>query len=371
MNTRWAVAVGVLAALVVACGGSSPTVPPGKFSALADQNWCGGTTTLLQDGNVLLAGGNNTGSAELYDPTASTFPATGSMVTARRGHTATLLSSGKVLIAGGALADSRPGTNASLATAELYDPITQTFMPTGSLAEPRAFHTATLLPNGTVLIVGGLDPYGEGLDVVVVAVPVVSAELYDPVAGTFTPTGSMATARWGHTATRLQSGKVLVVGSQNPPVANAELYDPMTGTFTSTQDMVVARWVHSATLLENGKVLLAGGEAKPYVNAATASAELYDPVAGTFTPTGSMATARWDHTGTLLRSGKVLVAGGLGEPGDSTDLLSAELYDPVAGTFTATGSMPSVVGIHTATLLQSGKVVLTGCMGTELYDPGP
>jgi len=179
----------------------------------------------------------------------------------------------------------------------------------------------TLLPGGKVLIAGG-----EGNLVGLLA----SGELYDPVAGTFTSTGSLATARYQHTATLLSSGKVLIAGGlieYFETLASAEMYDPATGTFTGTGSLTTARFAHTATPLPSGEVLIAGGLAGPAISALLASAELYDPAAGTFTTTGSLATARGRHTETLLPNGKVLIVGGAGTSGTSYFYLaSAELY---------------------------------------------
>jgi hypothetical protein len=223
----------------------------------------------LGNGKVLVAGGYSgtaiLASAELYDPAAGTFTATGSMTVARRGLTATLLSNGKVLIAGGT------SSGQIEASAELYDPAAGTFTATGSMTVGRYLHTSTLLGNGKVLIAGGGYPY-------------TSAELYDPAAGTFTATGSMTERMDSHTATLLGNGKVLMVGgwyitsdNYGEPIettlASAELFDPVAGTFTATGSMTMARWGHTATLLSNGKVLVAGGEND---SGYLASAELYE-----------------------------------------------------------------------------------------------
>ena len=170
------------------------------------------------------------------------------------------------------------------------------FEHTGDLTTIQSGHTATLLPNGKVLVTGG--SYGPGL---------ASAELYDPASGTWTATSSVNAAN-GHTATLLPNGKVLVAGGlvfENGHfvvVSAANLYDPASGTWTATGSLTTARYVHRATLLPNGKVLVVGGFDE---NSAIANAELYDPSSGTWTATGSLATARSECTATLLPNRKV------------------------------------------------------------------
>ena len=336
------------------------------------------TATALADGRVLIVGGQyyvydskaqyqsatkTTSTAELFDPVTETFTPTGSLAAPRFSHTATLLPSGKVLVVGGS-----NGTALSVG-GELYDPATGTFQPTGGLLTARRDPTATLLDSGKVLIAGG----NNGADLT-------TCELYDPAAGTFATTGSMAQARVGHTSTRLKNGKVLVVGRGNfvspSSFVTAELYDPATGVFSVTGSLSARRDTHSATLLPDGRVLVVGGRGNGSTQLGQgefATAETYDPATGAFTLTGSLATQRFGHTATLLANGKVLIAAGMNQLSTSTVLASAELFDPAMGTFASTGALVNVRTAHQAALLPTGKVLLVGGneapAGAEVYDP--
>jgi hypothetical protein len=271
------------------------------------------------------------------------FTSGGNMVEGRYHHRATLLPNGKVLITGGI-----DDAGNRLASAELYDPAAGAFAATGSMSTVRYVHTSTLLPDGKVLIAGGYTSWGDLSS---------SAELYDPTTGTFTLTGSMVVGRWSHTATLLPNGKVLIAAGCC--TNSAELYDPTTGTFTTTGSTSDVGEQATATLLPNGKVLVVGRDDPG--TAPLASADLYDSTSGTFTPTGSMATVRHGHIATLLQDGRVLIAGG--------NTNSAELYDPTTDTFTPTGSMAWGHYEDTATLLPNGKVLVAGGVNSELYDP--
>jgi N-acetylneuraminic acid mutarotase len=321
----------------------------------------GQTATLLTNGLVLIAGGRDVSTfqtmagAELYDPATGAWQATGSMNTPRVNHTATLLPDGKVLVAGGVGTNFAAPYFGTLTNAEVYDPVTGVWSPTAPMTVARRQHTASLLPNGKVLVAGGTyDLSGR-------------CELYDPATGTWTLTGTMTTNRQEHTATVLTNGMVLVaggevtVGTDLEPIATAELYNPNTGAWTATGSMTTNRFEHSATLLKNGKVLVEGGTATSTstLNDGT-SAELYDPVSGTWSATGSMFFGSDENLpATLLPDGEVLVAGGgIGVSGYNP----AQIYNPDMGQWVVAGSIlgDSALGGNTLTLLPNGQVLLAG-----------
>jgi hypothetical protein len=276
--------------------------------------------------------------------TSGTFIAFGNMTTPRGGHTATLLLNGKVLITGGRDPTFQPARE--LASAELFDPDTGTFTRVGDMAMPRVFHTATLLPDGRVLIAGG-DGYEP--------VSPRSAELYDPSTGTFTTTGRMVAPLVFGKSTLLDNGKVLIVDAVTDFFhSGPQLYDPAAGTFsaagTSPERPVRYAACGTPTVLASGRVLLAPGCFQP--------AELYDPVTDSLTFTGESVTIGYfDTTATLLQDGKVLIAGGDGDFGVAGN---GELYDPSTERFNLTGDMTNARAAHTATLLRDGTVLVAG-----------
>lgn len=330
----------------------------------------------LADGEILVAGGNGLAaqdgagtlnSAELFNPATGSFTATGSMTDAHGPASTTIvLGNGQVLITGG-----QDQTGNLVNTADMYNPASGKFDCTGlggadpttgyclsTLTDARFLDTATLLHDGRVLIAGGYDNSGAILN---------TAEIFDPVAGTFGCSGlgglnattgfcntTMTDSREDHTSTLIvkgpNAGDVLIAGGVDAAgnmQQTAELYSPTAGNFTATGSMTHARYLHTATQLSPahvsghhaGDILITGGE--DGTGTVLATAEVYDPVAATFTAVGTMTTARALHTAVLITSGPkkgyVLIAGGINNAGKT--LSTAELFNPKTGKFTAIGSM--------------------------------
>jgi hypothetical protein len=267
-----------------------------------------GSATAMADGRVLLAGGTDGGgivNAEIFDPaTLSSTPVAATMVSPRYGHSATLLSTGKVLICGGQTLSGVSNT------AELFDPADESFSPVASsLSVPRSAHIATHMSDGSVLLAGGYTGPGAAGNSATN-----TADIFDPATESFLPVASpMNSARYGHTATLLPDGKVLLAGGWNgtAAVASAEIFDPTALTFTALANaMTSPRETHSATLLLNGQVVIAGGDVDNLTPLNTA--ELFDPSLRTFTLLSPdvMTAARRLHSATLLPNGRVLLTGG-------------------------------------------------------------
>ena len=333
----------------------SGALPPGM--TLSSGGVLSGTPTAAGSFPIAVSvkdsGGQNGVSPQNFtiEVLAKGFVPTGSMAVPRAYHTATLFADGKVLVTG-----DDP-------TAEIFNPTSGSFTMTGNPVTQRGQHTATSLSDGKVLVAGGI--FGAAL---------ATAELYDETSGTFTATkGNMESTRFAHTATLLKDGRVLIAGGTDEignTLATAELFDESTGTFTSTGSMASARSGHTATLLNDGRVLVTGGYP-------LATAEIYDPATGKFTATGSMATWRFGHTATLLSDGRVVVIAGQGGA-DNNSLATAEIYDPTTSSFSVTkGNLGTARRVHTAVLLGNGQVLVAGGIGldgvlssAELFDPG-
>ncbi len=293
--------------------------------------------------------------------------ATGKLNSKRHDHTQTVLKDGRVLITGGQF------NGGALSSAEIYDPATGQWTMTGAMNSSRFRHSATLLPNGKVLVAGGViyaasgDYYEPNISYIG------TAEIFDPGTGQWTTTGSLAQARSWHSATLLNNGRVLVVGGKNGFNYNgvtfaylSEIYDPASGLWSSTPTQGPQAYFHTATLMPDGRVLVAGG-VETLGGGATystyASTRIYNPDNGQWSATGSMHLGRASHSATLLTDGRLLVAGGYGRAGLLT-ARSYEIFDPSSGTWDPETQTPYSVG-QNATTLVDGKIFYLNC----LFDP--
>jgi hypothetical protein len=300
-------------------------VPTG---ALVSEN-PGDRATLLADGRVLVTGGSDGAgnpTAEIFDPRSETFARTGDPVD-RPSGTVTLLADGRVLVAGGMGAGS--GLREASSRAQLFNPATGRFAITGSMLSARANHTATLLEDGRVLIVGGWNGHAPDAPDDPPWDPLI-AELFDPRSGLFQAAASSSTTRAGPSmAVRLPDGDVAIVGGVTDPqnIHNlpttpkyAEIYDVAGQLFTPMTCPRVGE-AGSMTLLGNGLLLFVGGISHDEL---VRSATLLEPATGRSSTAGTLGTPRWRHTATLLDDGRVLVAGG--EDSSGNPLVTAEIW---------------------------------------------
>ncbi|HYA34008.1 MAG TPA: kelch repeat-containing protein [Candidatus Binataceae bacterium] len=347
------------------------------------------SASILHDGRILIAGGNRSSeiggvlsSAEIFDPKTSDFVVTSEMTVQRQGHTATVLKDGRVLITGGT---SNVGFRSELSSAEIYDPATGRFSPTGRMSTPREGHTATLLRDGRVLVAGG-SPNG--------IVTTDSAEIYDPATGQFSVTGPLNRPREAHTATLLRDGKVLVAGGGRGGMPGgyvafdtAEIYDPVSGTFSVlTSRMHGARVGAGAAMLRDGRVLVVGGKTNRVgivgggipSFAPLNTADIFDPETNSFVRATPMGQAHYITVATALDNAQVLVTGGFLQQGPIVvGMKAADVYDPSLNAFFQPRQLRIGRLNQTATLLDSGLVMIAGGVDetshvtalVEFYDP--
>ena len=308
--------------------------------------------TLLASGKVLVSGGvgPNTGllsTAELFDATTASWSPAAPMLQFHQWHTATLLQNGRLLVAAG---NMQPG-------AELYDPATNTWSATGPLIGSRYFHAAVRLRNGKVLILGGYNytVYPPG--------PLASAEIYDPTSNSWSLAAPMLEPRDVPRAALLADGRVLVAGGFGvaQPLASAEIYDPGSNTWSAAAPLNQARVYHSLSTLADGRVLCAAGLNGGFLN----SVELYAPASNTWSAVAPMLQPRALHSATVLADGSVLAVGG----NDTTLSILAERYDPAANVWRPTSPMNSRIDLNTAVRLDDGRVLAIGAYDIELYSP--
>lgn len=277
------------------------------------------------------------------------------MASARSRHTATLLADGAILVAGGV------GTGSTaLASAERYDPRTDTWQPAGTMSAGHVFHEAVRLLDGRVLIVSGCENSWDRCSYV-------GAELFDPAkpaAEAWTATGAMPKLRRSHRAILLDNGEVLVTGGFDNLGAHVtiNLYNAQTNTWRSPLGVLaVPRHLATVTKLDDGRVLIVGGADGSTVHD---TLEVYDPATGQATTlTAKLSQARYDHTATRLADGRVLFVGGWCSLQSPCSAGTAELFDPATGSVSPAGSPDSSVVQHQATLLANGRVLVTGGHG--------
>ncbi|HEX5504059.1 MAG TPA: kelch repeat-containing protein [Thermomicrobiales bacterium] len=304
-----------------------------------------------------------------YDPATDRWSPRATWPFARGYEAPVALSDGRVLFTGGTLyAD---GVDHALAVAQVYDPATATWAPVAPLRLARAGHTATVLRDGTVLVVGGATAPGTLHHAVTGSV-----ERYDPRADRWTPAAPLRTPRAWHTATLLQDGRVLVVGGEaaGGDTASAEIYDPAADRWTPAADLARPRATHTAVLLPDGRVLVTSGRLNG--GAELATAEVYDPATGRWTPTGPQTAARaWDSV-VPLSDGRVFAIGGVSfADTHPQDLQTTELYDPATNAWAPATPLITLTQALVAARLLDGRVLVVGFddAGTAaaIYTPAP
>ncbi|MBX7193264.1 MAG: putative Ig domain-containing protein [Sandaracinaceae bacterium] len=316
------------------------------------------------------AGGSIDAAGVFTAPTVDpTWAATGSLSSYRAefsgGTGAVRLGDGTVLMAGGSI-----GGGLATDTAERFDPATGLWSAVASLATPRRQHTVVSLADGRAMVIGGY------ADSACWSSSIAATETFDPASGAWSTTASLNELRsHGFGVATLDDGDVLAVGGYRcdgvPPIlGSVERYDATADSWTTVAPMPSARYSHTVTSLRDGRVLVAAGYTP---TGPTTTAWVYDPVADTWASTGAMAVARDRHSATLLQDGRVLILGGVGSSGT---LAEAEIYDPATGTWQSMEPMPVPRALHTATLLPDGRVLVAGgsnssglVSSSEVFDP--
>lgn len=413
-GTRWVLPTLVVAVAVAACGTSVSALPspgsavPGATQAAspADRpsaapaagSWVGAGTlelarasahaVVLDDSSVLVVGNDNictpggawdtSAQAELFDPKKDLWTSTGSLNAPRTDFAAVALGDGSVLVTGGlTAAEPVEGDFGAYSSAKLYDPATGAWSATGLMSTARTEPSAALLPDGRVLVAGGA--YVDADSTRVLA----SAEIYDPASGEWSATGSMLTARRGAQSVALADGRVLVVGGSSigrrlyegyAAVASAEVFDPATGTWSPAGVLAAARQDFSLAALPDGGALVVGGVVETGGSTqATATVERFDPKTLKWPATGAMLTPASNRSVVVLGDGRVLLAGGLAHPlagsGQAPAIADAELYDPVSGTWSAAAPLPEPREGGSFVTLADRSVLLVGGDGGLVGEP--
>ena len=310
----------------------------------------------LPEGRALVTGGYpSVRTTERFSVSTGTWSAAGSLLVGRMQHASVALADGRILVTGGVGRDASDNP-IDLSSSELYDPATDTFSAAPAMRHARRGHTMLLLPGGSVLAIGSAQSN------------LVPPEIFDPAAGAWTDVPSSSGRTRSYPAVvLLRDGRVLAVSGDyisatSAPNGTAEVLDPKTRQWTLVGSLNDQRFEgYTTTLLRDGRVLVAGGNV--YQRALVDTAELFDPATGTWTRTGSMSTVRASHVAGLLPDGRVLVAGGSDA---SKRLASAEAYDPATQTWTAAAPMDTVRNGDDvrAVSLTDGSLLLAGAFGS-------
>ena len=377
-RTRLALAFAVIMLLLALIAGALLVGGPRPDSSLRDELFAAygllrqtdGTAraALLRDGRTLIVSGDWQGMgtsiarADMWDPVDG-FVSIDPPTFARVNPTTTLLLDGRALVVGG-FGGPFAYSSSAIATAEVWDPKASTFAPTGSMAASRVGHTATVLPDGRALVVGGAGPEGDAAQ----------AELWDPQSSVFSPAGTLKNARIGHAALLLLDGRVAVAGGVDPVAGTGvgviEIWDPSSLRFNEELSLLDAPRNVSLTRLPDGRVLVA---AAFVVQSGLRGALIWDPATGA-TEHLQMTRDRDAHATTLLADGRVLLTGGFSQSGEALD--SVELWDPDAAAFVETTPLPRPAANHTTVLLPDGRLLVVldgsgpdGVVEPFLYEP--
>ncbi len=309
-------------------------------------------TVKMSDGRLLAAGGRAVGlqaqsgnyneTAEVFDPTDTVWTFTSEMSEQRRSPALFELPDGHVMVAGGLSGQREP-----LASTEIWDPDTGEWTLGPAMNRPHDLMGPVVLGDGRFLMIGGTSKNQDGHLIALTA----ETEAYDPQAGTWSDVAPMLDERANHTATVLADGRVLVTGGgklDGPYLKSAEIYDPAADKWTLAAEMSRGRAFHTATLLKDGRVLVIGGKGK------IRAAELYDPELDAWSAAGETTDPRSEHSATLLADGTVMVAGGTGY------LATSEFFDPLEGTWTTGQSLGTGRYRHGAIRLNDGRTLIMG-----------
>jgi hypothetical protein len=374
----------VAAAMIPTAALSRPTPAPepGSRNLIAHRRCVSGmSVTTLPGLKLLWTGGlcnssELTASVDIYDPITREAKPAGQLTKARYDHSALRLTDGRILIVGGEGPDRQPTRDV-----EIYDPSKLKSYPAGSIVTPRCLPSLTQLLDGEVLVTGRslCRPYP-------VQVPVKSIELYNPRTGYSRIVGEFRVERYDPDTTLLKDGRVLITGGVDgirKPVRENEIYDPASAKLTAAGAMTVDRCRESIVSLPDGSVLFAGGAAcEIFPDNALKSAEIFDPRTSQFHAVGDMHSARFCPGAALLKDGRVLLAAGAKGSYYMVSENTAELYDPISRSFTPTGNLTTGRSCPAAELRPDGTVLIQGgflqvspagkastLFNSEIYDP--